>query len=828
MFIKSLQRLALSGFRPTNLWRCGIETRFFAMALVLSCSGAGLLASEASGDAVQPRKSYEIWEREPAPNRGHDFSKPTNGRGYPFDEDWQRWSYPLGNGNLGANVFGRTDVERIQLTEKTIANGSAYGRGGVTNAAELLLDFGHGDIRNYRRALNLDDAMATVSYESGGTTFRREVFASYRDDVLVIRLTADRPGALTFKVRPEIPYLESKNELDRKTGTVTAKGDTITLAGTMEYYQINYELQVKVLNEGGTLTAEGATIEVKDADAVTLLVAAGTNYKLSPELFLKEPKEKLDPKADPHQAVTAKIRQAAELGFTALKDRHLEDYRNLFGRVQVNLNSKTSELPTSELLKAYQEGKQDTYLEELIFQYGRYLLIASSRENTLPAHLQGAWSQFEVSPWCGGYWHNINVQMNYWGAMNTDLAETFKPYIDYYNAYHPLAQRFADDFVRELRPEKLSTEPGGNGWIIGTAANAYQISGRSTHSGPGTGAFTAQMFMDYYDFTQDKEFLRETGYPALLGMSRFFDKALHESKDGKLLIRPSASPEIKHNNEFYITEGCTFDQGFVWENHNNVLRAAAALGEEDPFLEVIKAQIPRLDPILVGSSGQIKEFREEDAYGDIGDPKHRHISHLCPLYPGTLINSLQPEWMQAASKTLDLRGDDDTSAWAMAHRMNCRARLKEGDKAHAVFSKFIKVKTMPNLWANHPPFQIDGNFGVMSGVAEMLLQSHEGYIEPLPALPEAWKDGSFDGLVARGNFKVSADWKNGDITQLAIESRSGGPARLKFPNAAQATVTGAEGKPVPTTSDTPDLISFPTEKGRSYSIHPQNAPAPSI
>ena len=393
-----------------------------------------LLVVSLPGHTIAATKTYELWERGPAPNRGPDFSEPTSGRGYPFDEDWQRWSYPLGNGNLGANVFGRTDTERIQLTEKTIANGSAYGRGGVTNAGELFLDFGHEDISDYRRELNLDEAMATVSYKSGGTTFHREYFASYPDDVIAIRLTADRPGALSFTVRPEIPYLKSVNELDRKSGTVTAKGDTITLAGTVDYYQVNYEIQVKVLNEGGTLSAAGSTIEVKEADAVTLLVAAGTNYKLRPELFLNEPKKKLDPEVNPHKMAAEKIQRAAEHGYAALKEHHLKDYRELFGRVNVNLNSGVSPLPTSELLAAYQKGGHDTYLEELMFQYGRYLLIASSRENTLPAHLQGAWSQFEVSPWCGGYWHNINVQMNYWSAKTTDLAETFKAYIDSFQA----------------------------------------------------------------------------------------------------------------------------------------------------------------------------------------------------------------------------------------------------------------------------------------------------------------------------------------------------------------------------------------------------------
>ncbi|HKK18228.1 MAG TPA: glycoside hydrolase family 95 protein [Opitutales bacterium] len=765
----------------------------------------------------ETNRIYELWEPAPAPNRGHDFSIKKPGRGYPYDEDWERWSYPLGNGNIGANVFGRTDIERIQLSEKTFANGSVYGRGGMTNAAELYLDIGHERITDYRRALNLNDAIKTVAYESNGIRYSREYFTSYPDDVMVVRLSADRPGALSLTVRPEIPYLESKHEDDTKSGTVKADGNTITLAGTLDYYQIHFEIQVKVLPEGGTLSTGESTIRVDQADALTLLVAVDTNYELGPHIFFNPPKEKLDPTLDPHPLVSRKMARATRLGYKKLKARHLADYRGLFNRVAVKLNSEVSDLPTHELLEQYQKGRHDPYLEELMFQYGRYLLIASSRETTLPANLQGAWTQYEVSPWCAGYWHNINVQMNYWGAMSTDLAETFEAYIDYFEAYKPLAETYATDFVRELKPEALSDEPGGNGWIVGTAANAYQISGRSTHSGPGTGAFTTQVLMDYYDFTQDEDYLRETAYPALLGMSKFFSKALNETDDGLLLISPSASPEIKHEGKYYITEGCTFDQGFVWENHQNVLRAAEALGKEDAFLEKIRAQIPRLDPILIGGSGQIKEFREENLYGEIGDPHHRHISHLCPLYPGTLINDENPEWMQAASKTLDLRGND-TTGWAMAHRMNCRARLHEGEKALKVYRKFISEKTMPNLWTIHPPFQIDGNLGAMAGVAEMLLQSHAGYIEPIPALPEAWEDGRFDGLVARGNFKVSAKWENRKLNGLSITSRSGKDCRVKYTGLAEGRVIDQKGRAVAHIALGADLISFPTTKGSTYHL----------
>ena len=635
---------------------------------------------------------------------------------------------------------------------------------------------------------------------------------------MVIRLTADKPGAISFTLRGEIPYLESKNELDSKSGAVSAAGDTITMAGTIDYYQVNFETQIKVLPEGGELSANGSSIDIKDADAVTLLIAVDTNYVLGPQIFLNEPKQKLDPDFYPHDLVEAKMHKAAKKSYVALKKSHLEDYQNLFGRLSVDLNSVVSIFPTHRLLQNYREGKYDSYLEELIFQYGRYLLIASSRETTMPAHLQGGWSQYEVSPWCAGYWHNINVQMNYWGACSTNLAETFKAYLNYFEAYKPKAQQFAHDFIQEIKPEALSDDPAENGWILGTGANAYQISGRSAHSGPGTGGFTTQLLMEYFNFTQDKDFLRETGYPALLEMSRFFTKTLQETEDGLLLVNPSASPEIKENGDYYPTVGCTYDQGFVWENHTNVLNAAEVLGiKDEPFLDVIRSQIPRLDPILIGSSGQIKEFREEDAYGDIGDPHHRHTSQLCPLYPGTLINSSHPDWMKAVSVTLDLRGKPG-NGWATAHRMCLRARLKEAEEALGLYRLFIDEKAANNLWSMHPPFQIDGNFGVMAGVAEMLLQSHEGVIEPIPAIPMSWGNGSFSGMVARGNFEVSVEWKEQKLTAFSIHSRSGKVCRLKYEGLASAKVLDEKGKKVATDSEGSDVISFKTHIGKVYQV----------
>lgn len=768
---------------------------------------------------------YHLWEPKPAPNRGHGEDPILPRRPYSFDEDWESWSYPLGNGTLGANVFGRTDVERIQLSEKTFANEGIYHRGGLTSAAELYLDLGHELISNYCRELNLNEAIKTVRYNSGGVRYEREYFTSHPDDVLVVRLTADQPGSLSLTVRPEIPHIPSREPGGQKTAETFVDGNDIRITGTIDFFQTRYAVQVRVLPEGGKRIDGDKTLAIQDADAVTLLVGIGTNYQLRPEVFLNEPKEKLDPTLDPAPMVAEKIDRAAALGFTALRERHIADHRELFDRVSIRLNSAVSSLPTHELLERYKAGERDSYLEELMFQYGRYLIIASSRANSLPAHLQGAWTHWEMTPWSGGYWHNINVQMNYWGSKITDLAETFEAYIRYFEAYLPQAIEYAQEFMREHRPDRFSDVPEENGWTFGNGANAYTIPKASGHSGPGTQAFITIMLMEYYNFTQDKTFLREVAYPAMRMLSQFYAKALIETEDGLLLVENSASPEIRHpfpGGDHHQTIGCTYDQSLVWQNHTDLLRAAKILGiDDDPFLEEVRSQIPRLDPIIIGASGQIKEFREENEYGDIGDPHHRHISQLVGLYPGDLINSSHPEWMAAASRSLDLRGNRATG-WAMTHRMNARARLKEAEKAHEIFGKFIVEKTLPNLWTVHPPFQIDGNLGVMSGVAEMLLQSHEGVIEVLPALPKAWKSGSFNGLVARGNFKVSALWQNHNIQIITIKSRSGGTCRIQASGLSSFNVLDADGREVAFEVQNGNRLSFPTERGMNYTIAPKD------
>lgn len=785
---------------------------YACLLFLLGCGGS---QTESTG------RVYKIWDDQPAPNSGGNFED-VRARGYPHDEDWMSKSYPIGNGYMGANLFGRTDTERIQITEKTLYNEGLYGIGGLTNFAEIYLDINHPDPQNYSRALNLNEAVFYVNYSHEGVKYTREYFMSYPHNILLIKLSADKKGKVSFTLRPENPYLRDSTEINTKSGRIVAQNDLITMSGHVSHFGINYETQIKVINDGGSLSAvtidDRGEIIISKANSVVLLIATGTNYKLNEEVFIeKTNNEKLDKSITPHDAVSELISAATDKGYSSLRESHLNDYQNLFSRVNLNFKSEVPEATTDSLIESYRSGEANLYLEELIFQYARYLLIASSRKGTLPSGLQGIWSASQVTPFTGGYWHNINMQMNYWGAFNTNLAETFIPYLEYHDAFLPEARIAATRYIQRHNPEMLSEDSTNNGWTIGTGATPYIIQSPGGHSGPGTGGLTGKLFWDYYDFTRDTAYLRKKGYPAILGMSKFLSKTLKPSEDGLLLVDPSASPEQKQNGRNITTVGTTFDQSLVWENHNDLLKASAVLGIEDGFLDLVKDQITRLDPILIGKSGQIKEYREENYYSDFGDPHHRHISHLFPVYPGTLINSRTREWMEAASISLDLRGNK-AGGWATAHRMNCRARTKESEKAHELLERFIRVHLMPNLWATGSLFQIDGNFGCMAGMAEMLLQSHEGYIEPLAALPDAWDNGEYNGLVARGNFEISAAWENGSASSFEINSKSGGACRIKYLSIGSVQVTNTLGETVDYNKEGHDIINFNTMKGESYFI----------
>lgn len=723
-------------------------------------------------------------------------------------DGWEKWSLPIGNGFMGVNVFGRTVTERLQITENSLCNPGEGG--GLNNFCELLIDYNHDSVNGYRRELDLDEGVARVSYQHDGVEYQRHVFASYPDRVLVIRDEASRPGSVSMTLRPVIPFLKEDENGYSKRGTVVAEGDTVTLSGEMSYYSIQFEGRFRILHEGGTLTAVPGGLRLEGANSATVVAAIGTNYRLESRVFTEhDPKKKLSPYPHPHEMVCRLLDEACQKGYEVLNARHKADYQSLMGRVAFEIDDAGRDVPTDELLARYASGEKLGYLEMVYFQYGRHLLISSSRPGTLPANLQGVWNCYDKSPWGSGYWHNINVQMNYWPAFPANLAETFDAYADYACAYLPEAQRVADDYIMRLMPENL-TEPGTNGWMIGTAGRPYSIASdlsvdaqtgkaRLGHSGPGVGAFTSIMFWEYYAFTGDERILRDVTYPMLHGMSCFLEKTLIE-QDGCFLAKYSASPEqmiagryIPHG-AYYHTTGCAFDQQLIWENHHDLIRAAELLGVSDEVVETARRQIDHLDPVQVGQSGQVKEYREEQAYGDIGEWEHRHISHLCGLYPGSVINRNTPEWMQAARTTLDLRGDKSTG-WAMAHRLNAWARVMDGNRAHKLYRTLLSKGTFPNLWDAHPPFQIDGNFGGVSGVCEMLLQSQAGFIDVLPALSNEWaKKGRFKGLVARGNVVVDAVWQEGVVSEIDLTARCNGEVRIRCDRMAEPVSLTIDGQ----------------------------------
>ena len=840
--------------------------------LTVAFSISGYASSDSvivNPDDIPLRLYYD----EEAPYGNEDLSASVGVSGEEYltknlDDGWERWSIPLGNGYFGANVFGRTESERIQLTEKTLANpyyADGKNFGGLNNFSETYIDFGHtnSSVSEYSRELDLKTAISTVSYVYNGVTYNREYFTSYPDRALVIKLTASESGALDFVLRPTIPYeqdyMYESGDKGGKEGTVVssvADGvGKIVLSGTLEYYGVDFVGLYNVYTDGtvsatSCTNADGdtdGTITVSDAECAYIVVTLGTDYELTSDVFTSSDSNKPTLSTDLSyamskvegylSAITDRIDGLDyESAYTALKEAHLADYTELFDRVRLNLGASAEELAltTDELLESYKSNGTGSYLETLYFQYGRYLLIASSRSGALPANLQGTWNRYELSPWSAGYWHNINVQMNYWPAFSTNLSETFDAYVDYNAAYMPQAQSGATSDINSFISQgfidsSVLGKDGGNGWSIDTGAYPYTVWGHQ-RNGVGNLGFTTQLFWDYYLYTGDEALLRDVVYPILADAARYITKVVALDENGEYyLVVDTDSPEQYVDNEWYYTNGTTYAQSFAFLNNYYCLEAARELGidlsndtllstEEYSVLSTVMDQLDRYDPIVIGLSGQVKEFREEEYYGDLGEYTHRHISQLVGLYPGNLINSNTPAWLDAAKVVLTERGDEATG-WGVAHRINLWARTKDGERAYDLVNQIISTNTATNLWDLHPPFQIDGNLGGTAGIAEMLLQSHEGCIAPLAAIPSEWESGSYTGLVARGGFEVGAAWEGGIARTFNILSGNGGEVSVYYGNISGASVIrNSDGAAVSFTSDGDDLITFNTEVGETYII----------
>ena len=843
-----------------------------------------------STDSVVENQPLMLWYDEEAPYGEEDTYK---GQPKNPDDGWERWSIPLGNGYFGANVFGRTNSERIQLSEKTLSNVyyTSKDTGGWNNFSETYIDFGHPfeSVTDYSRALDLNTAISTVDYVYDGVKYSREYLTSYEDYCMVIKLTADKAGKLSFTLRPTIPYLQDfayhqGNPANTayyevtKHGNVTSKvdenGAVVNLSGHMGQFGIDFEAEYRVFTDGDveagtwthtyntnvvadvvdefnsgirdadaqTLTVTNGTLEISNATEAYIVICLGTNYdqskgaENSPIFTTGAYDQKLDASGvDAKDANDARMaaaldnsfNNAATLadGYKALRDRHVADYSGLFGRASFDLVIDEDDLnrTTDQLLERYKNDQGNGhYLEMLIFQYGRYLMVASSRETSLPSNLQGAWNRYNYSSWGAGMWHNINEQMNYWAAFSTNLTECFESYVNLTDAYLEKARSYAASILK-APPFNYTGKDTGIAMAIGVTPYIYG----SADSGKNAGnlGLTTQMFWDYYKFTADETILADTVYPLLYEAAQFITKtvAYNESEDAYLSIY-SDSPEQKVDGVWYYTEGTTYSQSYAYLNNKHLLEAASILGyPDDELLTEVRRQLDKYDAILVGLSGQVKEFREEDYYGDLGEYEHRHVSQLLGLYPGEIINAETDAWIDAAKVTLTERGDFASVGWARALAISLWARTGSAEEAHDVLSDLIKINTATNLWNlinmnERGFFQVDGSFGATAGITEMLLQSHNGYIEPLAAIPESWSSGSYSGFVARGNFTVGAKWYNGSATKITVLSGGGGECIIHLAGISDARVVDSTGKQVAYISDKLDYIRFDTTAGETYTI----------
>ena len=856
---------------------------------MIACTPKNQGGSQMSELKVNPSNiPLKLWYDEQAPfiNECSEEASMMAGQ----DIGWQNWSMPLGNGFVGANVFGRTETERVQITEKTLSNPwqiistsngtTTYPQvAGLNNFSETYIDFGHkfSDVKNYRRELDLRTSIASTSYDYDGASYSREYFVSYPDNALVIRLDASS-GALDFTLRPTIPfeqsYMQQKGDGLSKTGTVTSSVEygigCIELSGKLGYYDVDFVGYYRVYTTGGTVIADtventytdkdgtvktdiDGVIRVEGATSAIIVATFGTDYELCAENFengqyshnkqtattnLDDAREKVQ---DQLYYVTDEIdSMSVDEAYDYLKSRHLADYQELFSRVDLDLNCNPEdyELTTDKLLEKYNSGEHSSYLEALLFQYGRYLIIASSREGALPANLQGAWNCYNTPAWSSGYWSNINIQMNYWHVFSTNLAETFIPYVDYNAAYMSVAEKNADSVIRQHNPSVYDKD-GGNGWSMSVSGNPFFF---NTDRSSGNLGLLTQLFYEYYLFTQDEEVL-QTVYDVLANAARFVTKCVKEY-DGLYLVEYCDSPEMYVDGVWYYTTGTTYAQTLAYINNYAALYCAKELGidlensellsdEEYSILNTIMEQIDKYDPIIVGLSGQIKEFREEDYYGSLGNPNHRHISQLVGLFPGNIINSSTDAWLDAALVSLAGRNEGLTDwpegttntneasivAWAWAHKQALYARAGEGDLAQEMLAGNLRNSTLENLlMVCGKIFQIEASSGTTAAIAEMLLQSDEEFIEILPAIPTNWDKGTYTGLVARGNAEISVSWENGVPTKINVAPKCDGEIAIKYPNFANVTVYDSKGERVECSLSNDKILTFNAVAGEIYFI----------